>query len=151
MSLDWFTLRHCSNSFVSSILKHYWPVCNSTSHLALVQLTLKVALFIPFISMNVHQILNADYMLILPTTVSLKFSLYDLSIVVELYYSRSRRKRKKKEKNPKHLETLKIYFRSSILYVRFVLASPFCLLFSWNVTHFGLEPSASFSGVVVND
>lgn len=43
-------------------------------HLALVQLTLKVVLFIPFVSMNVHQILNADYTLILPAAVSLEFS-----------------------------------------------------------------------------
>lgn len=78
LSLDWFTLRCCSNSFVSSILIHYWPTCNSISHLALVQLTLKVVLFISFVSMNVHYILNADYMLILPTTVNLKFSSYDL-------------------------------------------------------------------------
>lgn len=70
-------------------MKHYWPACNPTSYLALVQLTLEVVLYMAFISMNVHQILNADYMLILPTTISLKFSLYDLSFVVKLYYLRS--------------------------------------------------------------
>lgn len=50
---------------------------------------------------------------------------------------------KKKKKKPKHLESLKIYFRGSVLYVTFLLASLFYLWLSWNVTRFGLEPAGT--------
>lgn len=88
-------------------------------------------------------------MLILPTTVSLKFSSYDLLWWNDIIQEAVKNKNKQ---NPKHLESLQIYFRSSVLYVRFLWPPCFicCSAAMSQALLSHLVPNHSFSGVVEN-